>query len=194
MQEQLGEMTTALHEGLAAIRVIKIFGIQREINRRFEVENRDVMRTEMRTAFTRAINSPVVGVTIGLALVAILMLGGQEIQAGRMTGGELMAFVLLLQAVSSSVNRVSRVNLSLQRPRRQPAVTFLEVDDQPARCRAPIRLRTSRPDHLRDVSFSYLSRSRRCASEPGIEPREIVAFTRPSGAGKTTIESDPAAV
>ncbi|MGI5816913.1 MAG: ABC transporter ATP-binding protein [Armatimonadota bacterium] len=191
MQEKLGEMTTALHEGLAAIRVVKIFGIQREMGQRFEDENREVMRTEMRTAFTRAINSPIVGMTIGLALIAILMLGGNEIQAGRMTGGDLMAFILLLQAVSSSVNRISRVNLSLQ----QAAAAagrhreLLEVDDRLPVVDNPIELEQVEGRIVfENVSFSYLGRSpalRNITLE--IKPGEIVAFAGPSGAGKTTI-------
>ncbi|MBD3293033.1 MAG: ATP-binding cassette domain-containing protein, partial [Armatimonadia bacterium] len=191
MQEQLGEMTTALHEGLAAIRVVKIFGIQHEMDRRFESENREVMRTEMRTAFTRAINSPIVGITIGLALIAILMLGGREIEAGRMTGGGLMTFILLLQTVSSSVNRISRVNLSLQ----QAAAAagrhreLLEVDDRLPVVDDPLKIDNVEGRVVfENVSFSYLGRSPAlCEIDLEIQPGEIVAFAGPSGAGKTTI-------
>jgi subfamily B ATP-binding cassette protein MsbA len=191
MQEKLGEMTNALHEGLAAVRVVKIFGIQRQMEARFETENREVLRTEMHTAFTRAINSPIVGCTIGLALIAILMLGGQEIQAGRMTGGDLMAFILLLQSVSSAVNRISRINLSLQQAsaaaRRHREL--IEVDDQLPIVDDPITLDDieGRID-FENVSFSYLGRSPAlCNIAITIEPGEVVAFAGPSGAGKTTI-------
>ncbi|MGM0492798.1 MAG: ABC transporter ATP-binding protein [Armatimonadota bacterium] len=191
MQEQLGEMTNALHEGLAAIRVVKIFGIQREMDARFERENREVMRTEMRTAFTRAINSPIVGMMIGVALIAILMLGGQEIASGRMTGGGLMAFILLLQAVSSSVNRLSRVNLSLQ----QAAAAakrhreLLEIDDHLPVVDNPVKLGQVEGRVTFDgVSFSYLGRSPALREiDLEIKPGEVVAFAGPSGAGKTTI-------
>ncbi len=191
MQERLGDLTTALHEGLAAIRVIKIFGIQREIARHFDDENRNVMNTEMGVAFTRAINSPIVGTVIGLAMVAIILLGGREIAAGRMTGGDLMAFILLLQAVSSSVNRLSRLNLSLQQAGAAAGRhrELLEAGEQ-----LPVVDNPITPERIKghitfdSVSFSYLGRSPALSDiSLEIEPGEIIAFAGPSGAGKTTI-------
>ncbi len=191
MQERLGDLTTALHEALAAMRVVKIFGIQRQVSERFERENRSVMNTEMDTALTRAVNSPIVGITIGLTMVVILLLGGREIAAGRMTGGDLMAFILLLQAVSSSINRLSRLNLAMQQAGAAAGRQreLLEIEDRLPVVDDPVRL-----EHVQgritfeDVSFSYMGRSpalRHINLE--IAAGEKVAFAGPSGAGKTTI-------
>ncbi|MGD9496736.1 MAG: ABC transporter ATP-binding protein [Armatimonadota bacterium] len=191
MQERLGDLTTALHEALAGVRVIKIFGIQREVGAHFDRQNRNVMGTEMKAALTRAINAPLVGVAIGLAMVTILMLGGREIAAGRMTGGELMAFVLVLQTVASSVNRLSRLNLSLQQAGAAAARhrELLEIRES-----LPVVAHPIRPEHIEgritfeNVSFSYVGRSPALRSVSlNIEPGETVAFAGPSGAGKTTI-------
>ena len=68
MQEKTADLTTVLHEGLTGARVIKIFGIQAQVAGRFEDENLAVLHTEMKAALARGLNSPVVGVTIGLSL------------------------------------------------------------------------------------------------------------------------------
>ncbi len=191
MQERLGDLTTALHEALAGVRVIKIFGIQREVGARFDRENRAVMGTEMATAFTRAINAPAVGIAIGLAMVIILILGGRQISAGRMTGGDLMAFILLLQSVAGAVNRVSRLNLAMQQAGAAAARQreLLEVNESLPVIDNPVPL-----EHIEgritfeNVSFSYLGRSPAlCDINLEIKPGEVVAFAGPSGAGKTTI-------
>ncbi len=191
MQERLGDLTTALHEALAGMRVIKIFGIQRQVAARFDRENRNVMNTEMATAFTRAINSPAVGIAIGLAMVVILILGGRQIASGRMTGGDLMAFMLLLQSVASAVNRISRLNLAMQQAGAAAARQreLLEISESLPVIDDPVQI-----DHIdgritfENVSFSYLGRSPAlCEIDLEIQPGEVVAFAGPSGAGKTTI-------
>lgn len=190
-QERLGDLTTALHEALAGVRIINIFGIADVMAKRFDTENRAVMNTEMKAAFTRALNAPLVGTAVGLAMIFVLLLGGREIAHGRMTGGDLMAFVLLVQLVSSAVNRLSRLNLSLQQAgaaaRRHREL--LEVDERLPVTASPVRL-PHLDGHIvfEQVSFSYGGRSPALRSiDLEIRPGETVAFAGPSGAGKTTI-------
>lgn len=190
-QERLGDLTTALHEALAGVRIINIFGIANVMAKRFDAENRAVMNTEMKAACTRALNAPLVGTAAGLAMIFVLLLGGHEIAHGRMTGGDLMAFVLLVQLVSSAVNRLSRLNLSLQQAgaaaRRHREL--LEIDERLPVAASPVRL-PHLDGHIvfEQVSFSYGGRSPALrAIDLEIRPGETVAFAGPSGAGKTTI-------
>lgn len=190
-QERLGDLTTALHEALAGVRIINIFGIADVMAERFDAENRAVMNTEMKAACTRALNAPLVGTAAGLAMIFVLLLGGHEIAHGRMTGGDLMAFVLLVQLVSSAVNRLSRLNLSLQQAgaaaRRHREL--LEIDERLPVAASPVRL-PHLDGHIvfEQVSFSYGGRSPALrAIDLEIRPGETVAFAGPSGAGKTTI-------
>lgn len=190
-QERLGDLTTALHEALAGVRIINIFGIADVMAERFDAENRAVMNTEMKAACTRALNAPLVGTAAGLAMIFVLLLGGHEIAHGRMTGGDLMAFVLLVQLVSSAVNRLSRLNLSLQQAgaaaRRHREL--LEIDERLPVAASPVRL-PHLDGHIvfEQVSFSYGRRSPALrAIDLEIRPGETVAFAGPSGAGKTTI-------
>ncbi|MEA3402016.1 MAG: ABC transporter ATP-binding protein [Armatimonadota bacterium] len=191
VQERLGELTTSLHEGLAAVRVVKIFGIQRQITERFDGDNRTVMDTEMKTALVRAMNSPLVGVAGGLGIVALLVLGARQIIAGQMTGGDLFAVIVLMQAVASSVNRVSRLNLALQQAGAAASRhrELLEVQERLPVVDDPVQMDSVEGRiSFEGVHFSYTGRSPALSDiSLEIQPGEVVAFAGPSGAGKTTI-------
>ncbi len=191
MQEKTADLTTVLHEGLTGTRVIKIFGIQAQVMGRFEDENQAVLGTEMKAALARGLNSPVVGVTIGLSLVGILYYGGREISAGTISGGDLMAFLLVLQLVSSQVSRLSRVNLNLARAGAAASRhrELLEIDEKLPAPDEPVPLPVTKGRvTLENVSFAYVGRSA-AISEVSLDiaPGEMVALAGPSGAGKTTI-------
>ena len=191
VQEKLEDMTTVLHETIAAARVIKIFGMQRQSMDRFDRENRAVTGTEMKAAVTRGINSPVVGIMVGIGIVGILLFGASEIQTGAMTSGSLMTFVILLQGLATQVNRLARMNLVLQRSG-AAATRHWELLDHEERLPVvenPVRLDAVEGRvTFENVSFGYRERSAAIESvNLDIAPGEVVALAGPSGAGKTTM-------
>lgn len=191
MQEKTADLTTVLHEGLTGARVIKIFGIQPQVSERFEDQNMAVLHTEMKAALARGLNSPIVGVTIGLSLVGILYYGGQEIKAGNISVGSLLAFLFILQLVSNQVSRLSRVNLNLARAGAAASRhrELLEIDEKLPAPENPVALPvTEGRITFENVSFAYAGRSAALSNlNLDIAPGEMVALAGPSGAGKTTI-------
>ncbi|MCD6362242.1 MAG: ABC transporter ATP-binding protein [Armatimonadetes bacterium] len=191
MQERMSDLTAVLYEALTGVRVIKIFGIERQVNRRFEEQNQAVLRTEMRSALWRAINSPVIGITVGLALVTILYIGSHEVAKGRLTGGGLMTLLFLVQMVTNQVSKLSRVNLLLARAAAAARRHYemLEVDERLPVNPNPVRMSDIKGRvTFRNVSFSYEGRSPAVMDiNIDIKPGEVVALAGPSGAGKTTI-------
>ncbi len=191
MQEKMGDLTTVLHEALAGVRVVKIFGIQQQMQERFHAENTGVLVTEMKAALARGLNSPIVGTTIGATIVGVLYYGSLEVAANRITPSEVMMFLFQLQLVTTQINRLSRVNLNLARAaaaatRHRELLDVAEHLPSPAEP-LPVPAVEGRVT-FENVSFSYADRSPAISEfNLDIAPGEVVALAGPSGAGKTTV-------
>ena len=132
------------------------------------------------------------------AISVMLLVGGMDVIAGRMTGGELGAFVFYAIMVAMSVATVAEVYGELQRAAGS-ATRLLELLQIESMITSP-----SHPQHLpekqsdqaslaigfHDLDFYYPSRPDVAALKSinlAIEHGQTVALVGPSGAGKTTM-------
>jgi subfamily B ATP-binding cassette protein MsbA len=187
------EVTGRLTETLGGIRLIKVYtaearetAVFREgVQRLFA----NIARTITGTSATGALGTAVVGV-IG---VLIMLVGGRDVVAGRMTTGELFTFVLFIGMVAAPLVQIANIGTQLTEAfaglDRIRELRDMATEDQEDAQKHPVPAVAGQVefDH---VSFEY---------EAGVPVLRDVTFTAPagtttalvgsSGSGKSTLIS-----
>lgn len=190
-QQSIAEVGSRAGEVLQAIKVVQSYNregmeqrsFDRSVEVAFQVAKR---RIRQRTILT--------GVAISLllsGLVGMMWSGGQDVIQGRMSGGELGAFVFYAVILGSAFATLSEVWGDLQRAA-GAAERLLELMGErsttkdtgtsPAPMRQAIR--------FDDIQFAYPSRPSSLALNDfklSVAPGQSLALVGPSGAGKSTV-------
>src|SRR5437879_1813017 len=93
LQDLTGDMTTVIEEMATGVRIIKAFGRMPLMQKRFEDEASQIRVTSLTGIKARAELWTELNFLPNLSLVAVLLLGGVNVVAGRMTIGGLVAFM-----------------------------------------------------------------------------------------------------
>jgi ATP-binding cassette subfamily B protein len=97
VQEGFSKLTEMVQETLAGIRVVKTFVQEETFQQRFKACNNAYTRSNMALTKVAGLFDPLIGLLAGLTLFFLLVFGGMAVMEGRLTPGELMAFMAYLQ-------------------------------------------------------------------------------------------------
>jgi ATP-binding cassette subfamily B protein len=193
-QDRVGDVSAYIDESLHEIRTVQAY------------RHEDRAREQFGNAAEAAYGAGVHRIRVKAWLISLVMLigfcavgvilwiGGHDVYAGRMTAGELSAFVFYAVIVASGAGTVSEVWGEIQRAAGATERLMELLDTRPAliTLQPAIRLPTRVTGAVRfdEVVFAYPSRPETTALGPvsfGVDPGERVALVGPSGAGKSTI-------
>jgi ATP-binding cassette subfamily B multidrug efflux pump len=187
-----GELNGQIEETFTGHSLVKVFGRQREVEKRFDEKNEELFAASFGAQFVSGIIMPAMMFVGNLVYVAIAVVGGLFVASGSMGLGDVTAFIQYSRQFTQPLTQLGSMANLLQSGVASAERVFelLDAEEQsgdptPAQTPGP-----ATPGRLafEDVSFRYT------ADTPLIEhlsltaePGQTVAIVGPTGAGKTTL-------
>ena len=194
-QDRIADVGSYVAEALGQIKTVQAYNHQQQDKLRFGETAEEAFNTARKRILQRSWLITLVIVLVLGAVGVMLWVGGMDVIAGRISGGELAAFVFYSLIVGSAFGTLSEVIGELQRAA-GAAERISELLQAPSEITPPVSDLLRLPERvsgqltLENVSFAYPSRLERNAIDGfslTIEAGETLALVGPSGAGKSTL-------
>lgn len=193
-QDRVADVGAYTDEVIHEIRTVQAYGHESASTAEFNARVEDTFSTAVARIRQRALLVAAVITLVFSAIALILWVGGHDVLAGRISGGELSAFIFYAVVVAGAMGTISEVIGDLQRAAgaTERLVELLTtpstiiIAPQPTPLPQPARGAVS----MHQVRFAYPTRPDTPVFDDftlEVAAGEKVALVGPSGAGKTTV-------
>jgi len=194
-QDRVADVGSYVSEALGQIKTVQAYNHQAQDRQRFARTAEDAFDTARKRILQRSWLITLVIVLVLGAVGVMLWVGGMDVIAGRISGGELAAFVFYSLIVGSAFGTLSEVIGEMQRAAgaAERITELLQARSEiaaPASDLLTLPARISGRLILENLTFAYPSRAERNAVDGlnlSIQAGETLALVGPSGAGKSTL-------
>ncbi len=191
IQDELASATVVVDEVFQAIRIVKSFVREPYEIERYSQAIQRAFEATLRVLRIRSLFGPIVAFMAFGSLALILWFGGSEVINGRLSGGELVSFLIYGLTVAASFGTLVSLYTQFQEALGSTYRVFQLLDEQPTITDLPNAqaLPTIAGSiRLEDVSFGYEEQLDILHHiSLNIPAGEILALVGPSGAGKSTL-------
>ncbi|MFB7027056.1 MULTISPECIES: ABC transporter ATP-binding protein [unclassified Streptomyces] len=190
-RERISVVNADLQESVAGLRIVQAFRRERSGAERFAERSDSYREARVRGQWLISIYFPFVTLLSSAAAAAVLVVGANRIEAGTLTTGALVAYLLYIDLFFAPVQQLSQVFDGYQ----QAAVSLkrmqelLQEPTSTAAADAPLDVLSLRGEiAFEDVSFAYGEEEEALTGvDLRIPAGQTVAFVGETGAGKSTL-------
>ena len=189
--ETRGEETSFIDEMIANQKVVQAFGQEEKNINKFDEINRRLGDASMKATFFSSITNPSTRFVNSLVYTSVGIVGAFSVIGGRLSVGQLSAFLSYANQYTKPFNEISGVVTELQNALACAARIFELIEEEP---QSPDSENASVLDEadgnvvLKDVAFSYAPDKKFIENMNLIaKPGQRIAIVGPTGCGKTTL-------
>lgn len=190
VQDKLADTTAIAEEALGAIQSVKAFAREPYENDRYSTGVESLFSIARKRVLYSALFWSSVSLMFMSAMIAIFGYGGTEVLAGRLTAGDLVAFIFFAFNIGRSLGGMARIYTVFSSAIGASERIFTLLDEKPGIADLPgarIVLEIKGAVTFNRVSFAYEKQTVLQDINFSCEPGEVIALAGPSGAGKTTL-------
>ncbi len=192
MQKRIDALNRVLREQISGVRVVRAFVREPYERDRFAVANRDVTKTALTVGRAMATMFPIVMMILNVSTVAVLWVGSQQIDAGKIQIGQMTAFITYLMQILMSVMMATMMVIMVPRAAvcAERIMEVIETDSTVVPPPNPImEIGQAGNVQLTDVTFTYPGAEDAVLSDLtfDIRPGTMTAIIGATGSGKSTL-------
>ena len=188
--DALGTLNGFVQENLTGFNVLKLFGREDRSLDDFKEITEDLQKVGFKANFISGLMMPVLNGLSDLTYLIVAVLGGLQVLAGRLTIGNMQAFVQYVWQINQPIQNLTQLAGQLQSAKSSLDRIF-QLMDEPDEANDATEVLEG--DLTGQVSFKHVD-FQYVADTPlirdfnlEVNPGEMVAIVGPTGAGKSTI-------
>lgn len=190
--KRLDSVNSVVQENVTGARVVKAYVREDTEEKRFDDANISLMESNLRVQTLMAILQPLLMIILNLSVIAVIVIGGWQVQAQAMKVGEVMAAITYLTQVLHGVMMMSMMFQTLAKASASANRLREVLETDPVIKSGSVSLsdKTGGTVSFKNVSFSYPeTKGRPVISDLTLDIKsgESVAILGATGSGKTSL-------
>lgn len=190
--KRLDTVNSVVQENVTGARVVKAYVREDTEEKRFDDANISLMESNLRVQTLMAILQPILMIILNLSVIAVIVIGGWQVQAQAMKVGEVMAAITYLTQVLHGVMMMSMMFQTLAKASASANRLREVLETDPVIKSGSVSLsdKTGGTVSFKNVSFSYPeTKGRPVISDLTLDIKsgESVAILGATGSGKSSL-------